>query len=352
MDVVIPTADRAAATGVQETLKCAIDVDTFSASPTEQFDLFRSWHEGVSEAQPIQENFQTFPAHEMVWDLGTIAALRLEVLGASKRYRWCHLKRAMVDNWFLFLPFSKDRNSGEKRKAGKLIMGSLAEPFEYVAEEDAYVGLIIPRSLPFIQSCRIEIRDESSRFLADFMLLLDRSLPDLRVADVPHVTAATANLFAACLTLSRDHIVEAQNAIDAVIADRASKIIAQKLNDPDLTPDRLCRELGVSRSRLYRIFEVLGGVSNYIRRKRLLKTRDILADRSDGRPISIIAEEWGFMDPSTYSRMFRKEFGITPREARAEGSRHRSPALLQQSSPSHTEVHTLGNLLLQHSFAL
>ncbi|MET2829838.1 helix-turn-helix domain-containing protein [Mesorhizobium shangrilense] len=338
--------------GIHETLKRAIDLDTFSAPSAEQFDLFRSWHEGVCEFEPVQEKFQSFPARQVAWNLGTITTVRLGLPGEGNRYRWRHLKRATIDNWYLFLPLSKDRSSGGKWKAGKPVMESLAEPFEYVAEDNGCVALMMPRSLPFIRSSRVEIREESSLFLVDFLLLLDRSLPDLRVADAPHIAAATTNLLAACLTLSRDHIVEARNAIDAVIVERASKMIAQKLNDPDLTPDRLCRDIGVSRSRLYRVFEPVGGVSNYIRRKRLLKTRDILADSSDGRPIWIVAEEWGFTDPSMYSRMFRKEFGITPKEARAEGWRGRSPALLQQSSPPHDKAHTLGNLLLQNSFGL
>nr|WP_237361842.1 AraC family transcriptional regulator [Rhizobium gallicum] len=32
-----------------------------------------------------------------------------------------------------------------------------------------------------------------------------------------------------------------------------------------------------------------------------------------------MAEEWGFDDPSAYSRAFRHEFGMTPKEAREVG---------------------------------
>ncbi len=48
-------------------------------------------------------------------------------------------------------------------------------------------------------------------------------------------------------------------------------------------------------------------------------TRDALADSSDRRSISRIAEEWGFTDPPAFSRAFRHEFGVSPREAREEG---------------------------------
>jgi AraC-like DNA-binding protein len=351
MDARVHAADRLQSMRGDASLQPVIDVDTSSVALARQFDLFRSWNEGVCEFESVQEKFQSFPARQTAWDLGTMAALRLGLPGEGSRYRWRHLKRAKVDNWYVFLPLSRDRNGGEKQRAAKPVMQSLAEPYEYVGEDDGCVALIMPSSLPFIGSSSVAIRDEASVLLADFMLLLDRSLPVLRATDVPHIVAATTNLLAACLTLSRDHIAGAQQAIDSVIAERASRMIERKLADPDLTPQKLCRELGVARSGLYRIFEPVGGISNFIRRRRLLRTCDILADRSDGRPISTIAHEWGFVDPSAYSRMFRKEFGMTPKEARAEAWCGRQPAPLQHGSLSGDGKNALGNLLLRNCFA-
>jgi len=350
MDAKVHASERPGNTGGEELLKCAFEVDTRSASPAEQFDLFRSWHERVADAELLQERIHSFPAHEKAWDLGTLIAVTLELPGSGYRYRWRHLKKATIDNWCLFLPLSRSRNPGGNPAAGKPVLESYAEPFEYVTEDDAFFAFFMPHNLPFLQSPRVEIREEAKGLLADYMLLLHRSIPDLRVADIPHVVTATTSLFAACLSLSHDRFVEAQHAIDSVIVERASKIIGQKLNDPNLTPDKLCRELGVSRSRLYRIFEPVGGVSNYIRRKRLLKTRDILADSSDGRPISTVAEDWGFTDPSTYSRMFRKEFGITPKEARVEGWRGVQLVTPQQISQPDDRIKTLSDLLLRNCF--
>lgn len=351
MDARVHAADRSQPMRGDAPLQRVIDVDTSSAPLAGQFELFRSWNEGVCEFEPVQEKFQSFPARQTAWDLGTMAAIRLGLPGEGNRYRWRHLKRAKVDNWYVFLPLTKEQSGDEKWRAARPVMKSLAEPFDYVGEDDGCVALIMPRSLPFIRSSSVAIRDESSQLLADFMLLLDRSLPNLRAADIPHIVAATTNLLAACLTLSRDHIVGAQHAIDSVIVERASKMIERKLRDPHLTPQKLCRDLGVARSRLYRIFEPVGGISTFIRRKRLLKTCDILADSSDGRPISTIAQEWGFADPSAYSRMFRKEFGMTPKEARAEGWYGRPPTLMQQSGLLEEGKNALGDLLMRNCFA-
>lgn len=198
------------------------------------------------------------------------------------------------------------------------------------------------------RSSTVEIREELKTFLSEYVLLLHRSLPDLRVADASHIVTATTNLLAACLSPSPDHAVEAQRTSNAVNLERATRIINEKLADRNLTPDKLCRELGVSRSSLYRAFEPVGGISNYIRRKRLLRTRDILADSSDHRTIADVAEALGFIDPSGYSRMFRKEFGISPREAREQGRRGREREILPTIDRSIDAPHPLSSMLLRN----
>lgn len=300
-----------------ELLQCTLEMDTSCVPPAEQFDLFRKWNADIAEVTLLEDGCCSFPAHQMVWNLGKLTFTHLKA--PNIRYGWRHLSRPVIDNWCLHLPLSKSRSIGDNLEAGALGLRSLAKPFECVSERSDHLALCIPRNLHFIQSSKIEIRENSKRFLIDYMLLLKRSLPNLSGVDVPNIAAATTSLLAACLVPSQDHIVEARRPIEAVIMKRASQLIAKYLADPTLTPDLLCRDLGVSRSSLYRVFEPLGGVSTYIRRARLCKTRDALADISDSRSISAIAEQWGFMDPSTYSRMFKKEFGVSPREVRAEG---------------------------------
>ncbi len=334
----VPAVERSAKAHSSERLQCTIEMDTSSVSPAEQFDLFRKWNAGIAEVRLLQDESRSFPAHQTVWDLGKLTFTHLRV--PDTRYGWRHLSKPVIDNWCLHVPLPKSQPSGHKLAAGDLDLQSFADPFECVFERSDHLALCIPRNLHFIQSSRIEAREKSKRFLRDYMLLLHRSLPDWRSADTTHIAAATVSLLAACLTPSRDHTAEAQRPINAVIMNRASQTIAKHLADPALTPDFLCREIGVSRSGLYRIFEPVGGVSAYIRRARLRKTRDALADSADRRPISVIAEQWGFMDPSTYSRMFKKEFGISPKEARAEGE----PSI-QLARPTDGEP-TLCNLLL------
>ncbi len=97
---------------------------------------------------------------------------------------------------------------------------------------------------------------------------------------------------------------------------QAAAPIAATLFEPSLTPEKLCRSLGVSRRVLYNVFERYGGVVHYIRRRRLVSCHAAIVDPLKSRRIQTIAYDHGFTDAALFSRVFRAEFGYSPREAR------------------------------------
>ena len=58
--------------------------------------------------------------------------------------------------------------------------------------------------------------------------------------------------------------------IATVLIERARRFAQANLFDRDLGSPMMQRELGLSRARLYRLFEPFGGVSHYIQHRRLL----------------------------------------------------------------------------------
>ncbi|MET2829833.1 helix-turn-helix domain-containing protein [Mesorhizobium shangrilense] len=333
-----------------EHLRCAMAMDTASAPPAEQFDLFRTWYTELAEIQLPRAERHIFPARQQVWQLGDLALGTIRLPGSGFDIRWEHRRRPLLDHWVLSMPFS--RSPSGAMEAGKPRMRCLALPDVGLTHDDLIVALFLPRTLPATNSSRLEASDATLNFLADYMLLLHRSLPSLKKGDLPHIMTATANLFAAALTPSKDHLAGAQGPVDAVTTARITKILMERLADRNLTPDKLCRAVGVSRSRLYRIFEPAGGIANYVRRKRLLKTRDVLADSSDRRSISIIAEQWGFSDASAYSRMFKLEFGLSPKEARELGWQGVKHATWLNIDQPIEDACTLSSLLINNSLGL
>jgi AraC-like DNA-binding protein len=97
------------------------------------------------------------------------------------------------------------------------------------------------------------------------------------------------------------------------LLDKALAFIDTNLARSDLAPAVLEKNLALSRSGLYRLFEPLGGVRNAILQRRLERAvRVLLTSTAAKPPLRSIARDHGFSSEQQYSRAFRARFGITP----------------------------------------
>lgn len=348
-EMTIAAGARAASASahIGEFLRCAMEIDTSSAPPAEQFDYYQTWNTNLIDLKLLWTALPSFQARQKVWQLGDLALCSIEFPSSGYSVQWEHRKRPLLDHWTLSVPFS--RSPDGNMIAGKSHLQCLELPERGTTRDDQLVMMFLPRTWESIRSSKITANGAALNFLADYMLLLHRSVHYLRAEDIPYIVKATASLCAATFAPSKDNLSQAQGAVDAVLTTRIHKVVTEMLADRDLTPDKLCHKVGVSRSHLYKILEPVGGVSSYIRRKRLLRTRDMLADRSNDRTISGIAEEWGFTDASAYSRMFKSEFGLSPKDARELGRKgHHHPSWLTVDRP----IDDVGSLLISNSLGL
>lgn len=286
----------------------------------------------------------------MVWNLDTMILSYIKYPGASVTHRWCHLKRPKVDHWYLMLPFGFTRANRIERPAGLPGLHCLAKPFEFETNAEGCVVLVVPRDLLGLtpeldQMANAKFDGGVGSVLADYLLLLNRTLPELRLTEVPTVVEATRSLLAACMAPSRERLVNARNPIDMTLLERARVLVGRRLLERELTPESICVELRVSRSRLYRLFEPSGGIYSYIRRQRLLQARNALGDRNDLRSVGQIAEHWGFLDPSAFSRAFKHEFGTSPKEARMMGRDSGGRLVVEDVPRQHVQGNTFNDML-------
>jgi AraC-like DNA-binding protein len=124
---------------------------------------------------------------------------------------------------------------------------------------------------------------------------------------------------------------------------RIKSFIEAQLDDPDLSVESIARSFGMSVRSLHRAFaaDPAGSVSKYVWIRRLDRCAAELRDpRQAHRPITEICFSWGFNSTSHFSRLFRQQFGFTPRDYRRAieeiGSSRNSLAGRNPFSSQHT----------------
>ncbi|WP_260865460.1 MULTISPECIES: helix-turn-helix domain-containing protein [unclassified Burkholderia] len=87
--------------------------------------------------------------------------------------------------------------------------------------------------------------------------------------------------------------------------------------------------MGVSRPKLYRLFQPDGGVMKLVQRTRLVRIRNMLADPARPRTrIADLAWRYGFASDKHFSQSFKAEFGHSPRETIEQSPRRSDEASL------------------------
>ncbi|MCC5929418.1 MAG: response regulator [Cyclobacteriaceae bacterium] len=95
---------------------------------------------------------------------------------------------------------------------------------------------------------------------------------------------------------------------------KAVKIVEDNISDPDFDVRRFVREIGMSRSVLYRKLQAVTNQSanEFIRLIRLKRAAQLL--KKTNCTITEVSSDVGFNDPQYFSKCFSKQFGQTPSE--------------------------------------
>jgi len=305
---------------------------TFSTRPLpvfEQLEGWRSWHRPTFEVQSLGPSSDGFLATNSNWSLGGLTVSRVRSPATLVSRPKSAIRRSSVDHWVISLSklSASDIQVADRAlavAAGTPVVLSLGDEIQVGHHEyDDRIQLFLSRDrfdrvAHILEAVKAEMLAPSQGdFLADYMRLLARNLPTLAPSDVDRLPGAVGAMIAACLAPSADRVASARRQIDFTLMERVRKAVRENLFSPALGPRSLCRDAAMSRSQLYRVLGSQGGVVHYIRRQRLSESFSILCDASNAYPIARIAEMLCFADPSSFSRAFRQEFGVTPREVRA-----------------------------------
>jgi AraC-like DNA-binding protein len=137
------------------------------------------------------------------------------------------------------------------------------------------------------------------------------------------MSQASLELIRAVISAHLELAPTTKEALQATLQMRILEDARAHLDDPTLNAARIAAEHHISVRHLYNVLAA-GGISlgDWIRSRRLQGCRDELADSlSRNLTIAAVARRWGFRDASTFGRLFRAEYGLSPREWRDMATR-------------------------------
>lgn len=116
-----------------------------------------------------------------------------------------------------------------------------------------------------------------------------------------------------------------EHSIRAARLELIKKEVEARLRDPELSIGAIARSHGVTPRYVQRLFEAEGVTfSEFLLDRRLELALSLLHEAgARGGRISEIAYEAGFCDLSHFNRCFRRRYGTTPSEVKADAMRRR-----------------------------
>ena len=308
----------------------------------DQYEGWHAWSLPLLDITPRHSTSDGFHAENRVWKLDEGLLVTQITAPAARTIRSPRLIRHLpADHWVITRLLAGTTSIETPRGTlevhqGQSFIWSLGQVSTSQRSKIDRVDLLLSRDTfrdiaPLLDTATGSVLDTPlGQLLGELVPTLVQRLTLLPDTDAPHLTGAISKLVAACVAPSAERVEAARVLIDVGRLERVRQTVRTHLQSPLLGPQMLCRNVGMSRSNLYRLLESEGGVTSYIQRHRLTEAHSRLSDSRNTQSIASMARDLCFTASSSFSRAFRAMFGVSPGEVRAASARpsvsHSTPA--------------------------
>lgn len=174
----------------------------------------------------------------------------------------------------------------------------------------------LPRAMDLV-GVPVDGRQGIAAVLVDHLKALERQIGILDDDELAALMPATLELLASAY---QGAWPRAGTGTKAIALRRVRAYIRAHLRDPSLSPSTIAAANRMSLRYLHLLFEDSGAtVAEWIRRQRIERCkRELRHPGAAHRTITEIAFEWGFSDAGHFSKVFRRQVGMTPRAFRLD----------------------------------
>ncbi|SMB24997.1 DNA-binding transcriptional dual regulator [Serratia proteamaculans] len=255
-------------------------------------------------------------------------ALRLSVVDAAQtRLYRTQQEIARSDGSHFFTVFQLRGSSlmeqGDRQavlSAGDVTLIDASRTSSFTFQQNSrQISLLMPRS--YLEQSASEVQYARRLDAQSSVVRLSRQLVLGCMQDSQMSAPESEAILNAVATLLRPALVER-----VVEEDRHPRSFNQTLafidthiQSPQLRPEWIAGELGVSVRSLYRMFARQGlVVAQYIKHRRLDLCAQALRSAPERQKLATIGYDWGFSDHSHFSTAFKSRFGVSPSEYRKQ----------------------------------
>lgn len=305
---------------------------TEGLDPSERFNAWKAQFSSLFDVVIDQESTVSYDSQFEASVLGRIILAKRTWLNPHDRITHSinrterRIKEDGIDCYYVQFQIDetlRGEAGGERFCAapGSLLFLDMASPFHLRVTTGTFICLFLPKDL--IDCGKndphgVVISGATKPLLCEYVRLLGNHVSQLVEGEANVITKIVIGLMSAVLTCQdggADEHTHKASSHGAALRVRVKKYIDENLSDINLSPGKICNDVGISRASLYRLFLRDGGVMHLIQRKRLLDVRDALASPARQRgSIADVAWSHGFANQKYFNRLFKSTFGYTPRE--------------------------------------
>ena len=301
----------------------------------------RHWHEAIGRTYfPLDLSFRTpeaFDGELTSWQLGAVSLSRLTSDALMYRRLPRHLSAQGPEDFLVTVPTRSElrfNQCGKEVRAnpGSFFIERSHEPYEFSHAEaaDLWVMKVSAdmlggrlRAPNRFCSLEFDATNGANGLFVDMLHLIPQRYDAMTEEVRATVGRQLTDLLALALQSDERVLTSGLSSVRAAHLARIEAFVRRKIDDPDLGPDQVAAGCGISVRYLHELLrDTNQTLGQWIRDQRLQAAHEDLESAADTRSIGEIAYARGFSDQAQFSRAFRAQFGLTPKDVRV---RHRRP---------------------------
>lgn len=312
---------------------------TITTSATPVHDRSRHWHDAIATAYfPLELQFRnadSFSGDLSIWTLGDVSLSRLTSDALQYRRLPHHVKSERSEHFLVTVParsevFFSQCGKDVRCNPGGFILERSHEPYDFAHAEaaDLWVMKVEAKALggrirqpDRFCSLQFNAADGAGGLFTDMLHLIpgrfDAMSPETRAT----VGQQLVDLLVLALKADERTLTTGNSTVREAHLTRIEAFVRKNMGDCELDPDTIARACGISTRYLHELFrDTNQTLGSWIRDQRLEACREALRDPSNRQTVAEIAYRWGFGDQAQFSRAFKAQYGMPPKEFR-QGAR-------------------------------